>query len=343
MDEDIWRPRLERNQVKGHIYGSLRNRPNIKCLYPIPGGCPERVIGSHSVQKSSILRTLADPSHHVIMFEARLELEEPPMGNPPKPKPTLIGINEATVFNGLCAAHDDLVFKPIESQPFEPGRVEHIFLAAYRAVLAELFRKRVTRAQMEAIAERTTNDEGTHLLAKMMTAFAARAHAEGEEWLAALKDRFDQDYLAKRFDAHLDHWSTVVQFQASFALSSCFTPIFDFSGTRVQVMEMGKAPDWIAFSILPYDGATVVTMTTPKNSPADIKAMCSTIQAARGEKFELLVSELALANIENIAIAPRFWNALSGDRQQVITDFFAATVLGQHAAFPGPAANLFHL
>lgn len=153
-------------------------------------------------------------------------------------------------------------------------------------------------------------------------------------------------YLIQSFDAHLDHWSVVLQLQASFALSSWFTPSFDFSGTRVQVMKLGKDPDWIALSILPYNEATVVTMTTPKDGPPAIKAMCSIIQAAGREQFELLVSELVLANIENIAIAPRFWNALSRDRQQATIDFFAATMpeqQGQHVAFPGPAANLFHL
>lgn len=299
------------------------------------------MINSHSVQKTLILEPLADSRHHVVMFKTELVLNEPRMWNPPKPRPKLVGIKQAMVFKGLCAAHDNMVFKPIEGQPFDTSNVEHLFLAAYRSLLMELYNKRVSRAQVQEAADAAGMDKGAHPLAKGFLQRIAQSYVLGEQWLTERKQSFDQAYLAKSFDTNLVHWGIVLPVQTNFAVSSLFTPAFDFSGKRVQFFCTQKEPHWISLSVLPRDGRTPVTMTTAKSSCAELASMCTMLRTASGEKFELLLSEMVLANIENIAIAPEFWNALPKTRQDAITDYFAATVSGRPSTFPGSMANLF--
>lgn len=341
MPGDIWRPKEERNRAKGRTFKALSARPTFTCLYPQPGGCPAPVIDSHSVQKSPILRPLADASNHVYMFQSDLVLDDPPMRSPPTPKARRVGVKEATIFNGLCAAHDSSLFAPIEVAPFDPTDGQHQFLAAYRSVLMELHRKRVSQAQMSAVAQAVLGDLGAHPLARDFAAFTSLAYAQGDRWITSLKSRMDQAVTASDYSRGFVHWGTSLSTPTRFALTSCFTPSFDFGGRRVQRFRPDREPAWISLSVFPRDGRTAVSLTIPADSPRPVTEICSALRAASPDEFQLKLSDLALANVENIAIAPDWWNALTPARHEAITEYFAATINGGQAAFPGAAANLF--
>lgn len=338
---DTWRPKEERDRVKGMIHRALRARPSFTCLFPQPGGCSAPVIDSHSVQKSPILRPLADAGNHVITLQADLRLCEPPFEEPPKPQAKRVGVNEATIFNGLCAAHDSSLFDPIENMPFDPTNAKHLFLATYRSVLMELHRKRVCQAQMSAVARGVLEDPGVHPLARDIATFTSLAYAGGSRWITDLKGRLDQALSSNDYSRDLVHWGTYLSTPTRFALTSCFTPSFDFSGQRVQRFHPNRAPDWISLSVFPRDGRTAVALTIPANSPRVIMEIGNDLKNATPDDFQLKLSELVLANVENIAISPDWWNALTPARREAITAFFATTVNGGKAVFPGATANLF--
>ncbi|MDZ4063323.1 MAG: hypothetical protein U1E22_01535 [Coriobacteriia bacterium] len=49
-----------------------------------------------------------------------------------------VGVNQATTFTGLCAAHDNAIFAPIEKRDIDFDDPEQLFLLAYRCALSEL-------------------------------------------------------------------------------------------------------------------------------------------------------------------------------------------------------------
>lgn len=101
-----------------------------KCLWHT-GTCSNATIQAHTIQNSQVLDQIAE-NGHVIMFkpemtgtEFRLDFKK-------------IGRNLATTFTGLCSQHDTLLFRPIDTEPFDPTNSEHLFLVAYRSILKGL-------------------------------------------------------------------------------------------------------------------------------------------------------------------------------------------------------------
>ena len=343
MDDEIWRPQSELNRSKGRIFDALKILPRLQCMYPQPSGCTERVIDSHTVQKSAVLELLADSSRHVIMFEYKLFLDDPPIERPPYAMPRRVGINEATIFRGLCAKHDNAVFSPIEDQPIDPDCAEHPFLAAYRSILEKAHRERVDRARMGAVAQWIRDDDGASADSTVIAALAASLCVADEELSMRVKRHLDQCYLTRSFEVGMIHMSKVYPNQSFFALSAAATPSLDFSGRQATILQPNRDPDWVSFTVLPQDESTIFLATVPEHAPLAVVDMFSELVQATGEEFELRLSKLALANVERIVIAPDFWDALSESRKNAIVEYFNSTTEDGTSAFPGPAANLFRV
>jgi len=62
---------------------------------------------------------------HVIQFRQRLDLDRGP-----EIRFESVGVNQATVFTGLCARHDSLLFRPLEHEALDLASREQLFLLA---------------------------------------------------------------------------------------------------------------------------------------------------------------------------------------------------------------------
>lgn len=341
-EETPWRPQAEINEVKARFTAALRKKLRFSCQYPSPSPCSDKVIDSHSVQRSPILRRIADSTGHVIMMRGEFVPDDPPFDERAHLGARRVGLNLATTFRGLCSTHDSSTFTSIELSDPDPTRPEHAFLLAYRAVLMETHGKAVMAARFKAIAEAVSVDSAAHPLAGEVSSLMTAGSEKGKDWVSDLKVAFDKDLLAQNFATPYSHWSATLTVEAPFALASCFTPTWDFWGKKVNQFTLaGPPPNWISLTILPFAGKTVVSLTTPANRPFEITKMCAAIEQASGARLELLLSELALANVENIAFAPAFWSALTATRQQAITDYFVNTINGGKSEFPASEGNLF--
>jgi hypothetical protein len=100
--------------------------------------CTRPAIRAHSLQKSRFLKLLAEKGH-VMAVRTNVKPDEGMTVDFTK-----VGIDNASTFSGLCSAHDDAIFAPIEKAPLELDSPHHLFLLAYRSILQEL------HEQMEA-------------------------------------------------------------------------------------------------------------------------------------------------------------------------------------------------
>ncbi len=100
------------------------------CLEPSEK-CRESAIRSHSIPSSVVLDRLARDGHLIM---PQMKLKVPPPGEIEFKQ---IGKNKATTFTGLCAKHDNHLFRPIDNGLPDLGTPQHLFLLAYRAVLRE--------------------------------------------------------------------------------------------------------------------------------------------------------------------------------------------------------------
>src|SRR5689334_8203934 len=102
-----------------------------RCLEPREE-CEAKAIKAHSIAKSSVLNQLCE-DNHVVMPVARQQSDAPPTVEFRR-----VGKNTASTFTGLCARHDNQIFRPIDDFSFDVLNPEHLFLLAYRSVLNEL-------------------------------------------------------------------------------------------------------------------------------------------------------------------------------------------------------------
>jgi hypothetical protein len=93
--------------------------------------CDQKAIRAHSIPSSTVLDRLAREGHVVM---PKLKLKTPP---PSEIQFKRIGANKATTFTGLCAKHDNYIFRPIDDALPDLTDNSHLFLLAYRAVLRE--------------------------------------------------------------------------------------------------------------------------------------------------------------------------------------------------------------
>lgn len=93
-----------------------------------PHGCGA-VVSAHSIQRSGILDRIARDGH-VYALDATV-------GGPPdhefRVREELVGIKEASTFNGFCAPHDDALFAVIEKQGFRMDE-EAALLLGFRSL-----------------------------------------------------------------------------------------------------------------------------------------------------------------------------------------------------------------
>jgi hypothetical protein len=122
------------------------------CLHPQaqPDICSGGIVRAHSVQER-MLRLIARDGH-VYGWNFRRFARPRKSGS----LLTLIGVNDASTFTGMCGHHDDATFAPIEKQTFA-ATPEQCFLLGYRAVIREAF---VRKHRPALIRVMRTADQG---------------------------------------------------------------------------------------------------------------------------------------------------------------------------------------
>ena len=93
--------------------------------------CTQKAIRAHSIPSGSVLSRLSR-NGHVVMPRSLHDYPEPP-----RVLFQHIGRNQATTFTGLCAKHDNDIFRPIDDKTPDINSDRDLFLLAYRATLRE--------------------------------------------------------------------------------------------------------------------------------------------------------------------------------------------------------------
>lgn len=124
------------------------------------GDCSKKIVKAHTVPKSSSLKAIAEDGH---VYGLRYSLESIRKFNG-RLEPELIGINNASTFNGFCKIHYDSIFSPIEKGVFT-GTQEQCFLLAYRSLSRECY----TKSAMNSMADfRARMDQGKSIDTQMV-------------------------------------------------------------------------------------------------------------------------------------------------------------------------------
>jgi len=242
------------------------------------------------------------------------------------------GRNQASTFQGLCAKHDQEMFRPIEVEPIDVENEMHLFLLAYRAVLRE------THTVLQGAAKMQAGYQGRVEAGTSPRHAPDAAGLEATSWVVNAYDtheykrKFDAAYLERDYQ-RLGQWHIVFEdVPPSIAVNSLFS-LDDVDRTD----DVAR----VALNIFPEARQTHVVFSFLMEEKPFAAQYVQRILDATGSYQRYLVSKLVLQHCENFAMSPTYFETLSAERRNTILAFFRRTMTGNEHDYEDPHLYLF--
>lgn len=203
--------------------------------------CSSDIIAAHSIQNKNVLEVISDDSGHVYTFS----LDD-------NKKIEKIGVNKASIFNGLCGKHDNEIFEYIDNGSYSTLESKKAnFLYAFRALAKELYTKINVVSKHDRFFEWHDNKEIDRLKRKFQylgDTELDRLFAKG----SIVRESIDYHRMAISelracFDRFLHYYHSEDFFRVrtvsfkfrgnNIAASTCFAPEFNTRGQKVNDIE----------------------------------------------------------------------------------------------------------
>lgn len=273
--------------------------------------CEQKAIRAHSIPSGTVIDRLAREGH-VVMPQLKLKL--PP---PAKIEFKRVGRNKATTFSGLCAQHDNDIFRPIDDALPDLADNAHLFLLAYRAVLREYHVVLQNALRFQSTYQKRVEvglspgtepcDFGMFATAHLCNAFECYEY----------KRHFDLAYLANDW-SQLEHHVVILKNQSpSIAVSSMFS---------LDDVDAAETPR-VTLSIYPTESdVAVVFSATPSDAPF-VDACLHRLLTSESYYEKYLISKLVLQSCDNFVMDPQYYDSMPQERKEAICQFYVDTVL----------------
>lgn len=223
-----------------------------------------------------------------------------------------IGINNASVFTGFCATHDNDIFKPVEKFPFSITN-ETAFLLAYRALCYEYFTK---VSALESIPFMKLMDKGRSPLDQMflqyMTTTLKKGLEAGQQDQIEIKKHYDKMLIENNYN-NIKYYVVKMNTLPSFMSSGCISPSFDFHGNKLQnLANLALRCEAISLSIISDSencGLIVFAWIGKDGGPCD-KFIKSYHQLTNYQKVQSIV-RFVFEFLENKYLNIGWWDGLN--------------------------------
>jgi len=274
--------------------------------------CTNRPIKSHSIQNRKIIDYISKDDH-VIMFG----LESKTFDEPFQVSLTRVGRNNATIFYGLCARHDNQIFDSIDNIHLDLKNQEQLFLLVYRAVLKELYSVSLSAYRFETMFNKMTGEALSFKNKSENLARIVRGHIVNSNQMYLYKKEFDNLYLSHKFNTLVHHNLKFKHQYPTIAASSVFS------------LDEIKTPHYVAriiLNIFPDDDHTnVVFSSLPMDTPYANQYL-EKVFSSSDKKQKNLISKIVLETCENFILSPSFFESLPANRKSAILSYFQDTL-----------------
>lgn len=291
------------------------------CLAPSSWSteCTKTIARAHTVSRAASLKTIARDGH-VYSFIPTLENLTKHNGIL---RPELNGINRASTFSGFCTKHDDGIFAPLEKNQFV-GSPEQCLLLAYRSFSRELYTK---RAAESANALTKESDRGRPLedqvaiqqTADFMNAGVSAALKDAE----ILKPRFDEILMSRKYSSVEAY---IIEFEQTIPLvcSGSISPEQDFDGIELQdLLDLSRVPHLISVNLINASGRGYLVLTWLAPDAPTCRALSLSLHNIPDSVVASALLRLVFEFIENVHIAPDWWERLTGAQRDALCDRMA--------------------
>ena len=266
--------------------------------------CNVPPIASHLLSRSW-LEQIADTSHKIIQF--RLTTEDR-MNKPGCIETYRGGINKAMTFPGFCQPHDNELFACLEKETFSATQ-EQLRALTYRSICCEACAKhQIVDCQWEKADTQMQWALETDQQAPPSFAF----HVMGE-MNRCIRLFAEKSHLETRWQNGGDSIAGyVVRFATcpTILVSTTINPLITFTG---RVLE--PRWDWLSVSIIPGVNGGWGVFTWDKAAPKNPSLFVKSFLKIPKHLQTTALLHFVLESSDNFAIAPKWWETLSPERQ----------------------------
>ena len=296
------------------------------CFWP-EKECRNRPIRAHSIQKSRVLDLLCRDGH---VMMPRLKLVA---GRPPEFVFQLTGRNRATTFTGLCKNHDRKLFRMIETNPPQLSDPQHLFLLSYRAVLMETHASRKSAIDVQMSYQKGVE---TGIFPKEEPSPPGMLACEllgGAFQVDCVRQMFNMAYLSGAWNAVL-HQAFCIESRPALAVNSMFS--------TGRYSELLNAPAFVTLNVFPVTkNRTAVIFSYIAEQKSEAEEAFGYIWSSKGQDQQYELSKLILRKVQNLAIAPDFFNTFTKQRKETVRQYFMRNIAGHSFELKDPGLLLF--
>lgn len=255
-------------------------------------GCSEIAINSHLIQQNGILNNISVNGHliELKMIDAyKWNKKESPIDF------RSVGITQALSHKIFCNSHDTNIFKSVENPNTDFETYETFLLFSYRAVCAEISKKRLAIEKYNRLINASTL---TGKINKDTLQQIANGNKLGIKDLKALKKELEDEIEtnSEKYTYYLYKYPKISVYASAV-----------FSATDLDFPKEDGALDLenIYIHILPLTKETLILVGYHKKYASnDTKKYCQSWENLSDKELEFKLTGLFVSNIENWGISP---------------------------------------
>jgi len=285
------------------------------CLHPRASSTNcGKVISAHTLQRSRVLKEIADARNHVYSFM-------PPViddaGRFPLQKR---GWHDASTFTAFCDKHDAELFSTLEAQEFVASP-QQCFLIAYRSICWELHRKIAANKSNPAISkvlDRGTPPSLQELIQRNLSIQRAGL-MKGMADLELVKTEMDRALLNGDYSDYRMH-EFLLEKPMLVASTGAVTPNRTISGKSLQVIHnMAVKTQWLSFGVDTGERGVSVLFVWRREDVAPADYM-KEVLALDDKRLPGFLIQFFFAHCENTYFLDSWWNLLAETDRSYLSD-----------------------
>ena len=224
-------------------------------------------------------------------------------------KPTLIGVNEASVFNGFCQTHDNELFAPLEKEPWQASRLQ-IALLGYRAVCYEYVAKRAVGWMLDELLSNEVDGYTEDLDGFRYGTGVA------EKELGRLRQKYEQVMLSSNVEP-LSYYIVEIAETPEVICCAAAQTTHDFRGFQVDSLaDVSKESSWHTVSILPTDKGGAIVFAWLEDNRGLNESVMRTLHGFGDTELIHAAVRYAFEFCENTFFQPDWWEFLDSYTQE---------------------------
>lgn len=287
-----------------------REAPARVCRHPnaAPGTCSSsESIGSHTIQRNGALAEISESGH---VYSSKRGFER--MGKTDGiVRLERLGVRQASVFPGYCAAHDKALFDYAEGAT-SPLDLRTSFLLSLRAAAFELSTKN-RHMQLHAI-RRNFADRGEIFAQQSRVQNVMQVVQEsielGRRDITALYDHYIQAYVDEAVLNQLSVYAIRFDQVLPFAAAGVFVAEIDFAGQRLPGLRPGGHFSQVALNITVVGRSTCMVMAWFGGAENSAAKLVESFKALPEDRKASAALVLAIEHLENFFCRPSWWDGL---------------------------------